>query len=110
MAVKVEDRRLFDRCMARFPTKFKESHNDYGAEVFLRDISAEGAKIQSRSHPLLNHPIELVIDLPDGHGPMVLAGRVVWVRNGLADGNWNAGVKFNRVNLMRTQRIYNLCQ
>ena len=109
MFVQVDDRRVFDRFMARFPVKFSNSREDFGSNVFLRDVSAEGAKIASKHSIFVNDKIDLLVELPDGHEPLSLNGRVVWTRKS-NPANWDAGVKFDKVDLMDTQRIYKFCQ
>ena len=109
MVVKVDDQRVFERFMARFPTKFKDSRNDFGSNVFLRDISADGVRIASRERLFPKDSIDLLVDLPDGHNPMSLKGRVMWIK-GVDSNSWEAGLKFNKVNLMSTHRIFKFCQ
>ena len=109
MLVQVDDRRIYDRFTARFPVKFKDAREDFGSNVFLRDISAEGAKIVSKASIFLNDKVDLLVELPDGHDPLALSGRVVWMR-GVNPSTWDAGVKFNKIDFMATQRIFKYCQ
>ena len=109
MVVSVDDRRVFERIMARFPTKFKHTRNGYGTDVFLRDISAEGAKIISKEELSVDDKIDLLVDLPDKHEPVRLRGRVIWAKT-VGANTWDAGVAFEKINFMKTQRIFKFCQ
>lgn len=107
-AVRLDDRRLFDRFTARFPVKFKDSRRDYGNDVFLRDVSANGARITTQEHLYANDNIEMLVELPDGNEPLTLKGKVVWVQ-GINPSIRNAGVSFEKIDLMQTQRIFRFC-
>ena len=108
MLVQIDDRRVFDRFSARFPVKFKGSREDFGSSVFLRDMSAEGAKIALRGHVYVNDEVDLLVELPDGHAPMQISGKVVWAR-ATSPQTWDAGVKLDKVDFMETQRIFHYC-
>lgn len=108
MVVQVDDRRVFDRFMARFPVKFKESKEDFGSSVFLRDVSAEGAKIATKRSIFVNDQIDLLVELPDGHDPVALTGQVTWTRK-TNPASWEAGVRFDKIDFMETQRIFRYC-
>ncbi len=109
MVLQVDDQRVFDRFMARFPVKFRYSKSNFGTNVFLRDISAEGAKIVTKEEVNLNDNLELLVDLPDGLKPMILKGQVVWSRN-THPKTWDVGLAFDKIRLMHTRRIYKHCQ
>jgi hypothetical protein len=100
-----EERRLFDRFSARFPTKFKDSRSDYGTDVFLRDASASGVRILSIERMYLDDPVAIEVEVPDGGSPMVLSGKVAWVRPSNA-AMWDIGLQFPKVNLMQMQRLF----
>ena len=109
MVVQVDDRRIFDRFTARFPVKFQNSRDSYGSNVFLRDFSADGAKIVTKRTIFINDSIDLVIELPDGHDPLTVSGKIVWAKK-TNPASWDAGLKFDRVKFMQTQRVYKFCQ
>ncbi len=100
-----EERRLFDRFSARFPTKFKHSRNEYGTDVFLRDASASGLHILSSERMFLDDGVTLEVEVPDGGPPMVLNAKVAWVRSANA-AMWDIGLQFPKVNFMHMQRLY----
>ncbi len=108
MVVQADDRRMFDRTIARFPTRFKDSRQDFGTNVFLRDISADGVKLATKERMHLNDRLDLEIELSDGHSPLNLKGRVVWVRQATPSMK-DIGMKLDQVDLMQTQRLYKMC-
>ena len=108
MVVIPENRRKFDRVLARFPVKFKDSRNDFGTEVFLRDISAEGAKISTRQKMFIHDSIAVQVKLPDGYDGLILSGQVVWSKN-QSDWLFEVGLKFHNLDLMSIQRLFQFC-
>ena len=103
----VGKQRLFERFSARYPVKFRHSRKEYGTNVFLEDASAQGIKITSRERLFLNDSVSLDVKLPDSANPMMLNGRVVWIKH-KGPNLWDVGVEFHKVNLMRLQRIFRL--
>jgi len=100
-----ENKRMFERFSARFPAKFRHSRNDFGTDVFLRDASAEGVRLTTRERLFLNDHISLLIELPDGHEPMILNGEVIWSKSKAPD-LWDVGLRFHKINLMGMRRMY----
>lgn len=100
-----EDRRMFERFVARFPVKFQDSNRDYGTDVSLRNASAQGAKITTKERLYLNDHVSLEVELSDSKSPMILKGQVVWVRKEEPD-VWDAGLKFHNVDLAHISRLY----
>ena len=100
-----EERRVFERFSARFPAKFKDSRNEYGTDVFLRDASASGAHIITTERMFLDDPVALEVEVPDGSTPMVLRGRVAWSKPSNA-AMWDIGLQFARVNFMQMHRLF----
>ena len=107
LEVRRQENRLFERFQARFPVKFRHARDEYGSSVFLRDASAQGVKVATRQRLFLNDSVSLEVKLPDGHDPLVLNGRVVWIKE-KAPELWEAGLEFHRVNLMKLQRMFRL--
>lgn len=108
MSIITEDRRSFDRVLARFPAKFKDSRNDYGTDVFLRDISAEGAKMSTRQKMFVHDSVAVQVKLPDGYDQMILSGEVVWSKP-QNDRQFEVGLKFHKLSLMGLQRLFRFC-
>ncbi|MDE1921457.1 MAG: PilZ domain-containing protein [Candidatus Omnitrophica bacterium] len=106
---KSEERRTYERFSARFPVKFKDDRNDYGTDVFLRDASAEGVRVLTKERFFLGDRLSLEVELPDGQGPMVLNGRVVWSKL-LNLSLWDTGIQFPEVNFFKMQRLFKLTQ
>ncbi|MBP6342675.1 MAG: PilZ domain-containing protein [Candidatus Omnitrophica bacterium] len=104
MAEALEERRLFERFSARFPTKFKDSRNEYGTEVFLRDVCAGGARLLSKDRAFLNDSLALEVEVPDGQGPITLNGYVVWAKP--HDMMWEIGMNFHKIDLLKLHRIF----
>ena len=100
-----DDRRVFDRFLARFPAKFKDTREDYGEKVTLRNASAQGVKLTSKDRLFLHDTVALEVKLPDEHPAMVLNGEVVWVKGKDLD-FWDIGVKFHAVDFLRISRLY----
>jgi len=103
------ERRIFERFSARFPVKFKDTRDDYGTDVFLRDASAQGVRIMTKERYFLGDQLSLEVQLPDGGEPMVLNGEIVWVK--LVNlSMWEIGVQFFEVNFLRMQRLFKLAE
>lgn len=98
------DHRLFERFTARFPAKFKDTRQDFGTNVFLRDASATGLRLSSKDRLFVNDHLSLEIELPDGKAPLVLTGEVRWSKP--LQNMWESGVSFHRVSLMQMQRLF----
>ena len=100
-----DERRLFERFSARFPTKFKDSRDDYGTDVFLRDASATGVRFLTNERMLLDDAVALEVEVPDGGSPMVLRGRVAWSKPANAV-MWEVGLQFLQPDFMKMSRLF----
>ena len=100
-----DERRIFDRFPARFPAKFKDTRGDFGSDVFLRDASANGANLVTKDRMFFNDHVDLEIELPDGNGPLVLSGRVMWSKP-TNTAMWDIGMQFDDVNFMKIHRLF----
>ena len=100
----LSERRIFERMSARFPTRFRDSSPDFGVDVFLKDVSASGAHITTKEQLYLGDIISLEILLPDGLDPILLNGRVCWIRQ-IAPRIFEAGMQFHKVDLIRLSRL-----
>jgi len=105
----IEERRMFERFPARFPVRFKDTHQVFGTDVFLHDASAQGMRIFTKDRFFLEDQLSLEVSLPDGGGPMVLDGHVVWVKL-LNLSLWDIGVQFSRVDFIKMQRLFKLTE
>jgi len=100
-----DNRRIYERFPSRFPLKFKDSRCDFGTDVVLCNLSAEGVNITTRERLYLNDSVSLEVELLDGKGPMPLRGQVVWNKERDAD-LWDVGIKFHKIVFMDLWRIY----
>lgn len=100
-----QDRRIFERFPARFPVRFKDSRNDYGTSVVLRNASAGGIAIFTKERLCINDSVTLDVELPDCRMPLTLRGQVVWIKCE-DSGAWDAGIKFHKVDLVNLSRLY----
>jgi Tfp pilus assembly protein PilZ len=102
-----EQQRMFERFPSRFPARFKDTRNDFGTDVYLRDASAGGMKITTKDRLYLNDNVTLEVEVPDGKGAMTLRGQVVWVKS-KGDDIWDAGLKFHKITFMDMWRTYKI--
>lgn len=100
----LEDRRLFDRFAARVPAKIKDSRDNYGQSLYLRDASADGAQVMSKQQFYINDSLTIDIEIP-GQYPLTLKGSVVWVSKQSED-RWDLGLKFYKLDLIELSRLY----
>ena len=104
-----DERRLFERNPARFPVKLKDTRQDYGASLFMRDVSAGGVKLTSKEQFFLNDNLSLEIKLPDGKEPLVLKGMVTWTRM-VGPKTWDIGMCFHKIDFLKVSRIFRFPQ
>lgn len=101
----MDDRRMFERFSSRFPVKFKDSRDDFGAAISLRNASAEGIRITTKEQLYINDSVILEVKLPDSETPMTLKGQVIWAKKVEPD-LWDVGVKFHQISLVDMSRLY----
>jgi len=64
-------------------------------DTLVVDISSLGARLETTTPLAPRNPVEFVIAPPGGHGPLKLAGMVVWMRPRLDQpGRFQMGVQF----------------
>jgi len=102
------ERRIFERITSKFPVKFKRASQDNGCSIELSDFSAQGIGIISEECLDINKQFDLEIQLPNYDSPLTFQGRVAWIKNDFQNDNWNVGLKFNRIELMRLSKLYQL--
>lgn len=105
LATLEEDQRIYDRFSAQYPAKFKDTREDFGDTVYLKNASAEGAQIISKERLYIHDTVALEVKLPDGYAPMPLRGEVIWVKQ-TEPNYWEYGIKFHKVEFMRLSRLY----
>src|SRR5438128_293863 len=90
------DKRLFERFGARFPAKLKDSREEFGEKIYLRNASAQGAQLACKDHLYVNDSLTFEVKVPQISYPLTLRGKVVWVKKELAN-FWDVGVKFHQI-------------
>ena len=103
----IKDNRLFERFVARFPAKIKDSRQDFGSKILLRDASAQGARFTFTDKVIVNDTLTIEVDLPKNSLPVALKGDVVWARM-KEDRSWDVGMKFSKINFMRLSQLYEM--
>ncbi|MBU1997080.1 MAG: PilZ domain-containing protein [Candidatus Omnitrophica bacterium] len=103
----IKDKRLFERFIARFPAKIKDSRQDFGSKVSLKDASAQGARFSFVDKVFLNDTLTIEVDLPKTSLPVALKGDVVWTRM-KEDRTWDVGMKFSKIRLMLLSQVYEM--
>ena len=98
-------RRTFERFSARYPAKYKDTRDDFGSNVFLRNASATGVQISTRKQLFIHDHVTLEVELPDGFAPMQIRGEVTWIRQSKPD-FWEAGVTLHNPSLVKMARLY----
>ncbi|MDP3143359.1 MAG: PilZ domain-containing protein [Candidatus Omnitrophota bacterium] len=106
-ATKVKERRMFDRLVARLPIRLFGSEQDFSTDVYLRDISASGAKLITRERLIPQEKINFWVQIPDGKDPLPLEGKVVWAKETERD-VWDTGISFEKIRLMDLHRVFSL--
>ena len=101
----VKEKRVYDRFPSRFPAKFKDARQGFGTNIFLRNVSAGGAKITAKEQVYLNDSVTLEVELLDGKDPMILRGEAAWTKSREPD-LWDVGLRFHDVVLMDLWRLY----
>ena len=98
-----EEKRIFERFPARFPARLKDSKDEFGNRIFLRNVSAQGAKISTTDRFFLKDDLAVEIELP-GDEYFTLRGQVVWAfrhENNI----WDFGLMFPVINLLHMSRL-----
>ena len=103
------DKRLFERFGARFPAKLKDSREDFGEKIYLRNASAEGAQVACKNQFYINDSLTLEVKVPQISYPLTLRGKVVWVNKELSN-FWDVGLKFHDISLMHLSKLFESSQ
>ena len=101
----IKEKRMYDRFPSRFPAKFKDVRQGFGTNVFLRNASAQGARITTKERLYLDDSVTLEVELADGKGPVILRGEVIWAKSKNPD-LWDVGLKFYKIVFMDLWRLY----
>ncbi len=107
MDFELPDRRIFERMNISSPIRVRREDKNGQQKVQegkLCDISAQGARLYFKEQPFLNESVSLEIDLPDGQGPLIVKGSIIWMEKTDADAH-EAGFLFDAVRLMNMHRL-----
>ena len=104
-----KEKRLFERFEARFPAKLKDSREEFGEKVYLRNACAQGAQLALKDHVYVNDALTLEVQVPKANYPVTLRGKVVWAKRELSN-YWDVGLKFHQVSFMQLSKIYESAQ
>lgn len=99
------ERRVFERFASSFPAKFKDTREDYGANVYLTNASGKGMRLLTKKPLHFNDEITVEVKLPDKGEPMAIQGQVVWAKN-KEQNLWDVGLRFHDISLMHISRLY----
>ena len=91
----VSEKRSFERFEARYPAKIKDTRDEFGVNLSLRNASAEGIRLISRDRIYVNDSISIEVRLPDNDSPMTIRGEVVWAKL-LPNKLWDIGLKCHK--------------
>lgn len=100
-----EEKRLFERFQSRFASKFKDTRENFGENVTLRNASAQGAMITCKDRLFVNDHVAFEVKLPDHETPMQLKGDVKWSKHYAPD-LWICGIEFHKIDLVFMSRLY----
>ena len=101
----LDDRRLFERFSARLSAKIKDSRDNFGEKLYLRDASAQGAQFMSKEPFFANDSLTVEVNIPGQAYPLTLKGSVAWVSK-QNDNRWDLGLKLYNVDLVDISRLY----
>ncbi|MDD3374279.1 MAG: PilZ domain-containing protein [Candidatus Omnitrophica bacterium] len=104
-----QDQRLFDRVNIRFPVRLSRENSHDCCNTVVRDVSAQGVRIYSPEKLSIFDRLSLSVDIPGSSEPLGVDGHVVWA-SGESTNSWQAGVKFDYPNLMKTGIILHAFQ
>ncbi len=104
-----KERRLFERFDARFPAKLKDSREEFGEKIYLRNACAQGAQLALKDHVYVNDSLTVEVKIPQANYPVTIRGKVVWVQKDLAN-FWDVGVKFHQISFMQLSKLFESAQ
>ncbi len=99
------DQRIFDRAPSSLSAKFTDSWHDFGAEMFIVNVSAGGLHIISKRPLILETHISIQIKIKEDREPLNLITKVAWVNN-LNPFAVEAGLQIIKVKLTKVSLLY----
>jgi len=101
---KFQDRRIFDRFIAKFPVKFINLRENKESEASIDDVSAKGICITANEQLHPRTALEMWLEIPDKGEPLYTRGEVVWSRRVESD-KFKVGVNLEKADLMGLSRV-----
>jgi len=99
----MDDRRIFARFSARFPTRLLNLSNGEELTGYSQDICAKGVGVVTQKLLQPDAEVELWLDINDGKEPVYSRGKVVWTAS-CASG-FRSGISLEKANLMGLSRV-----
>ncbi|MFA6378917.1 MAG: PilZ domain-containing protein [Candidatus Omnitrophota bacterium] len=109
MITKTTSQRLFDRLEVRFPARLKKENLAEDQDIIVKDFSPEGVKILTTKELSLFDRFSLSFSPSHDLTYSSMPGHIVWTGQE-SSGAWHAGFKFEKVDLLKANRIIELCQ
>lgn len=103
-ALKMEDRRIFERFATRLPLRFLNINSGKECIAETRDISVKGIGTVCPEEFAAGTPLELWVDVPGGGGPLYSRGQVAWSRPD-GSGQYMTGINLDHADLMGVARV-----
>jgi len=101
---KFQDRRIFDRFVAKFPVKFINLRENKESEAIIEDVSAKGIGFEANEEMQPRTPLEMWLKIPDKGEPLYTRGEVVWSRM-VEPNKYRVGVNLEKADLMGLSRV-----
>ncbi|MDI6758614.1 MAG: PilZ domain-containing protein [Candidatus Omnitrophota bacterium] len=101
----MEDRRIFARIDAKLEMRFLDSFSGRQGKAQTTNISADGFGLVTTEKLPKNISLEVWLDIPDQHEPFYSRAEVVWLRPSSHAGNYRAGLRLEKAELMGMARV-----
>lgn len=98
----MDDRRIFERIVSKFPVRFLDPTNGKEGRAETFDISANGLGLVTDEPLNRATPLEFWLDIPDHHEPLYTRGEVVWADH--TNPQQRLGIRLERAELMGLAR------
>ncbi len=101
----MDDRRIFARMDAKIGVRFVDSFSGKKGRAETIDVSADGMGFITNENLSKNIPLEVWLDIPDQHEPLYSRAKVTWLRSSSRVGEYRAGVRLEKAELMGIARV-----
>lgn len=105
MEADLKDRRNFMRFPVNFGVAFKDAERNLQGKISCLNVSAIGLGVLSHDRLQPYQILDLEIDVPGKESKVATRGEVVWVKK--VDTGWEAGIKFQKLDLMGLSGVFN---